>query len=55
MVHFIVDDCEDLQQPNNQQCSICVIIVTMHLLYVQMLEIVQLICDVRLGPNRMYP
>ena len=49
MVHFIMDNHEDLQHPSNGQHFNCVIIIMMHLLHVHMLEIDQLMCNVRLG------
>ena len=41
-----MDDCDG-------QPSICVIIIMMRLLHVHMLKIIQLMCNIRLGPNRM--
>ena len=51
---FIKDDREDLQWPNNGQCSNCVVIIIICLLHIHILDIIQLMCSVRLGSDRMY-
>ena len=53
MVHFVMDDCKDLQRLGDGQSSICVVIITVCLLHVHMLEIVHLMCCIGLCPHRV--
>ena len=53
MVHYDMDDCEDLERPSVGKHSICVKIITMQILHVHMLGTTQLVCNVRCNLNRM--
>ena len=46
MVHFVVDNRKNFQRPGYGQSFICVLGITRGLLYVYMLEIIQLMCRV---------
>ena len=53
-VVFIKDDREDLQWPNDGQCSSFVIIIMISHLHIHILEIVHLMCNRRLSSDRMH-
>ena len=53
MVHFVMDDCKNLQRPGDGQSSICVVIIIVCLLHVYVLEIIQLMCHIWLGTHRV--
>ena len=51
MVYFVMNDHKNLKWPSIEQFSIDVIIIVMCLLHIHMLEILQLLCNKRFGPN----